>query len=122
MRTTPFIQTAGKPVISGRSIDDKKPLKAIFIGAGVSGIIAGIKLPQYTQNLDIVIYDKNPEIGGTWWENRYPGCACGQSVLPKCRRCQCVHRLDQTFPLIHINYRLNRIRRGQSFMLRHKRF
>jgi cation diffusion facilitator CzcD-associated flavoprotein CzcO len=20
--------------------------------------------------------DRNPSIGGTWWENRYPGCAC----------------------------------------------
>lgn len=24
----------------------------------------------------VKIYDKNPEIGGTWYENRYPGCAC----------------------------------------------
>ena len=22
------------------------------------------------------IYEKNPELGGTWYENRYPGCAC----------------------------------------------
>lgn len=22
------------------------------------------------------IYEKNPDIGGTWYENRYPGCAC----------------------------------------------
>ncbi|KAL2065385.1 hypothetical protein VTL71DRAFT_3055 [Oculimacula yallundae] len=22
------------------------------------------------------IWEKNEGIGGTWWENRYPGCAC----------------------------------------------
>lgn len=77
MRTSPFKSTSNKPVISERPIDEARPLKVIVIGAGVSGIIAGIKLPQSVQNLDLVIYDKNPEIGGTWWENRYPGCACG---------------------------------------------
>ncbi|KAG5752886.1 hypothetical protein H9Q72_005652 [Fusarium xylarioides] len=28
------------------------------------------------QNYELVLYDKNPVIGGTWYENRYPGCAC----------------------------------------------
>lgn len=27
-------------------------------------------------NLELIILDKNEEIGGTWFENRYPGVAC----------------------------------------------
>lgn len=23
-----------------------------------------------------IVYEKNPVIGGTWYENRYPGCKC----------------------------------------------
>ena len=44
---------------------------AIVIGAGVSGIAAMINL----QALGIAVrgYEKNADVGGTWWENRYPG-------------------------------------------------
>ena len=28
------------------------------------------------QNVEIVCYEKNRDVGGTWLENRYPGCAC----------------------------------------------
>jgi cation diffusion facilitator CzcD-associated flavoprotein CzcO len=27
------------------------------------------------KHIELQIYDKNPEIGGLWYENRYPGCA-----------------------------------------------
>lgn len=54
-------------------------MKVIVVGAGISGIITAIKLQESIQNLQLSIYDKNPEVGGTWWENRYPGCACGTS-------------------------------------------
>lgn len=49
-----------------------KPLDAIIIGAGVSGICAAVQL----QNMGIAvrIFEKSSEFGGTWWENRYPGC------------------------------------------------
>jgi cation diffusion facilitator CzcD-associated flavoprotein CzcO len=66
------------PTVEPRSIDEARPIKVIVIGAGVSGIIAGIRFPQRIPNLDLVIYDKNPELGGTWFENRYPGVACGR--------------------------------------------
>ncbi|OQV04653.1 hypothetical protein CLAIMM_09506 [Cladophialophora immunda] len=62
--------------VERRSINDLRPIKVMVIGAGVSGIIAGIRFPQRIPNLDLVIYDKNPDVGGTWFENRYPGIAC----------------------------------------------
>lgn len=53
-------------------------MKVICIGAGMSGIQTGVMFPQKIKNLDLVIYEKNPEVGGTWYENRYPGLACGK--------------------------------------------
>ncbi|CAK7199559.1 hypothetical protein SEUCBS139899_002239 [Sporothrix eucalyptigena] len=57
-------------------IDYARPMKVIVIGAGISGILAAIRFPRRIPNLDLVVYDKNPEVGGTWYENRYPGVAC----------------------------------------------
>lgn len=59
-------------MVFNHPIDEPRRLKVICIGAGISGIIAGIRFPQMVQNLDFVIYEKNPDVGGTWYENRYP--------------------------------------------------
>jgi cation diffusion facilitator CzcD-associated flavoprotein CzcO len=58
------------PIISERAIDEPKPLKVIYIGAGVSGILAAIQFPKHVPGIELAIYDKNPDIGGTWFENR----------------------------------------------------
>lgn len=57
-------------------IENQRPLKVRVIGGGYSGIYLGIRIPQRLKNIDLQIYEKNDGIGGTWWENRYPGCAC----------------------------------------------
>ena len=28
------------------------------------------------RNFSLAVYEKNPGVGGTWFENRYPGCSC----------------------------------------------
>ena len=53
-------------------IDDPRPFKVLVIGAGFSGIAAGIRFLQNVPNVELTIYDKNDGIGGTWWSNRYP--------------------------------------------------
>ena len=53
-----------------------RPLRVITIGAGFSGILMAYQIQKYCQNVEHVIYEKNADIGGTWLENRYPGCAC----------------------------------------------
>ena len=58
------------PLISERAIDEPKPLKVIYIGAGVSGICAAIQFPKYVPGLELVVYEKNGGVGGTWFENR----------------------------------------------------
>jgi len=45
--------------------------KILIIGAGMTGIAAGIKLDEAGYNYTIV--EKNPDVGGTWLENVYPG-------------------------------------------------
>jgi 4-hydroxyacetophenone monooxygenase len=44
----------------------------VVIGAGMSGVLAGIRLGQ--AGIPYTIIEKNPRVGGTWYENRYPGC------------------------------------------------
>ena len=45
-----------------------------IIGAGVSGICAAIKLKEIGVKFRII--EKYTELGGTWWQNQYPGCGC----------------------------------------------
>ncbi|MDE2618625.1 MAG: NAD(P)/FAD-dependent oxidoreductase [Sphingomonadales bacterium] len=45
--------------------------KVLVIGAGMTGMAAATKLRE--AGYDFVVIEKNPEVGGTWFENRYPG-------------------------------------------------
>jgi 4-hydroxyacetophenone monooxygenase len=47
--------------------------KVVIIGAGFSGLCAGIRLQE--MGIPFEILEKNPDVGGTWLENQYPGCA-----------------------------------------------
>ena len=46
------------------------PLRVIIIGAGINGLNILYTLKNQAQNVEGVIYEKNPECGGTWYENR----------------------------------------------------
>lgn len=71
------LKTEEKWVLEDRSADEYRPLRVIVMGAGISGILSIIRLTQRIPNLDLCVYEKNADVGGTWYENRYPGCACG---------------------------------------------
>ena len=47
----------------------------IIIGAGMSGLLAGIRLKQRGID-DFVILEKSGDVGGTWLDNAYPGSGC----------------------------------------------
>jgi cation diffusion facilitator CzcD-associated flavoprotein CzcO len=47
----------------------------VIIGAGISGILMGIRLLERGYR-DFVILEKNGRLGGTWRDNTYPGVAC----------------------------------------------
>ncbi len=103
----PAIKTNGVVVSQGEITNDAKSaytipdtvlgqrrrVKVIFIGFGLTGIDFAYKAKSYP-DLDFQIYEKNPAAGGTWYENTYvfgelhtasdvlkaidsyPGCAC----------------------------------------------
>jgi 4-hydroxyacetophenone monooxygenase len=46
--------------------------RVAVIGAGMSGLLTAHRLAQ--AGIDFVVFEKNPDVGGTWFENQYPGC------------------------------------------------
>ena len=80
----------GRFTLGDFSIDEYRPIKVIVIGAGFSGILAGIRydpiyrrillsysragcrFPQKIPNVELTIYEKSAGVGGTWFNNRFP--------------------------------------------------
>jgi 4-hydroxyacetophenone monooxygenase len=46
--------------------------RVVIIGAGMSGVLAAHRLQQ--AGVDFIVVEKNDDVGGTWFENSYPGC------------------------------------------------
>ena len=46
-----------------------------IIGAGFSGLGTAIRLRGEGFD-DFVVLERHADVGGTWWANTYPGCAC----------------------------------------------
>ncbi|CAK9780558.1 FAD/NAD(P)-binding domain-containing protein [Cutaneotrichosporon oleaginosum] len=65
-----------KIVREGHPIRDCRPYKVIFIGAGLLGIHFAARIQQYGPGIEAVVYERNPDVGGTWYNNTYPGVAC----------------------------------------------
>jgi 4-hydroxyacetophenone monooxygenase len=61
------LRSAPLPTGVGEQLRDKR---VVVIGAGVSGVCAAIKLHQL--GIDYTVLEKNPSVGGTWFENTYP--------------------------------------------------
>eukprot|EP00752_Nemacystus_decipiens_P017995 g16128.t1 len=55
-----------------KAADAVSDFKAIIVGAGMSGIGIAAKLKE--AGIAFTIIEKNPEVGGTWFENTYPDC------------------------------------------------
>lgn len=53
----------------------QRPLHVVVAGAGPSGIAMAIALMNLP-NVTFKVFDKNPKVGGTWFENKYLGAAC----------------------------------------------
>jgi len=54
--------------------DARRPRIAI-VGAGPGGLCMAIRLAQEGLE-DFVVLEREAGVGGTWYHNRYPGCAC----------------------------------------------
>ncbi|GAB1644474.1 flavin-containing monooxygenase [Krasilnikovia sp. MM14-A1259] len=63
------------PKAPGWTVDAVRPgadVRVGVIGAGISGLLAAHRLTQ--AGVPVVVYEKNADVGGTWFENHYPGC------------------------------------------------
>ena len=54
---------------------EETAVDVLIIGGGFSGLCMAIKLRESGMNSFLLI-EKSEDIGGTWHDNRYPGCAC----------------------------------------------
>ncbi|HEY5338120.1 MAG TPA: NAD(P)/FAD-dependent oxidoreductase [Rhizomicrobium sp.] len=61
------------PHWEGEKLDKRrKDMRVVVIGAGMSGLLSAIRLKQAGIAFDVI--EKNADVGGTWFENTYPGC------------------------------------------------
>jgi len=57
--------------VRGTHADVGGPFPVVVIGCGESGLLAGIRLKE--AGIPFTIVEKNAGVGGTWWQNTYPG-------------------------------------------------
>lgn len=54
-------------------IHAERHVRVVCIGAGASGLLFAYKMQKHFNNFSLTVYEKNPEVAGTWYENKYPG-------------------------------------------------
>jgi hypothetical protein len=59
--------------INEKPIGSRRPIRVVCLGAGYSGLMMSIMFNEKMQdrNADLVIYERNSDLGGTWLENRF---------------------------------------------------
>ncbi|KAH7408468.1 flavin-binding monooxygenase-like protein [Phaeosphaeria sp. MPI-PUGE-AT-0046c] len=55
---------------------DHTDAAVVIIGAGISGMCMAIDLLKRNSLQNFIILEKSSSIGGTWHDNKYPGCCC----------------------------------------------
>ncbi|WP_445271175.1 NAD(P)-binding protein, partial [Streptomyces sp. DSM 41634] len=54
----------------------------VVVGAGFGGLYALHKFRS--QGLSVRVFESAPEVGGTWYFNRYPGARCDVESVDYC--------------------------------------
>ena len=49
-----------------------RTFRVAIVGAGMSGLLAAHRLTQV--GVEVTVFEKNTDVGGTWFDNTYPGC------------------------------------------------
>jgi cyclohexanone monooxygenase len=60
---------------TGATAELGQPFSVLIVGAGPGGICTAAMLTEISLD-DLLILEKSEDIGGTWFNNRYPGLAC----------------------------------------------
>ncbi len=70
-------QDARAPKWRKESLNGDRPFSVAIVGAGMSGLLAAYRLKQ--AGVPFTIIEKNADVGGTWYENTYPGARVDNS-------------------------------------------
>jgi 4-hydroxyacetophenone monooxygenase len=60
------------PGLTALPAEQRAAFRVVIVGAGMSGLLAGIRLKQ--AGIPFTIVERHSDVGGTWWQNTYPGC------------------------------------------------
>ncbi|KAF2735958.1 flavin-binding monooxygenase-like protein [Polyplosphaeria fusca] len=55
---------------------DHTSAAVVIVGAGISGMCMAIDLIKRNECHNFIIVEKSSGVGGTWHDNKYPGCCC----------------------------------------------
>lgn len=55
---------------AGKLPENVQDFDAMVVGAGISGVAAAVQLKRL--GIPFQIYERNADLGGTWWTNNYP--------------------------------------------------
>ena len=75
--------------LENHALDDVRALKVAVVGAGLSGILAGILLPVKVPGIDLTIFEKNSDVVSTFhtlpitWISESVTCLSGWHVVRK---------------------------------------
>jgi 4-hydroxyacetophenone monooxygenase len=72
MLSSEFTRRVTPDAVIHDAVEGPPGFKVVLIGSGVAGIAGAHQLDQ--MGIDYVVLDKQPEAGGNWWQNTYPGC------------------------------------------------
>lgn len=72
MLSSEFARRVTQDRTDHEAVPPPEDFKVVLIGAGVAGIAGAHQLEE--MGVDYVILDKQPDSGGNWWQNTYPGC------------------------------------------------
>ena len=62
--------------VTEEPLHTKRRIRMVCVGAGAAGLQIAYKAERLLSNVELQIYEKNHDIGGTRLDNRYPGCTC----------------------------------------------
>lgn len=66
-----YFASEGDYSIPNVPMGSPRHLKIICVGAGASGLNLAFQTREHLRDVDFVIYEKNKDVGGTWFENRH---------------------------------------------------
>ncbi|MBV1919565.1 MAG: NAD(P)/FAD-dependent oxidoreductase [Pseudomonadales bacterium] len=62
-------------MVESKNSDDIRHLPVVIVGTGFGGLALAVKLKDAGID-DFTLFERAEEVGGTWRDNTYPGCAC----------------------------------------------